>query len=97
KGFEQRLFHGDALDTAAVIASDEPSAHVHLEAAHELKLVQDAIAQLPERTRTAFMLHRFEGLRLIDIAARLGISKSLAHELVTDGVEQCRKALRRRL
>jgi len=35
-----------------------------------------ALAELPDRTRTIFMLRRLDGLRHGDIAARLGISVS---------------------
>ncbi|WP_366007161.1 sigma factor-like helix-turn-helix DNA-binding protein [Nitrobacter sp.] len=40
-------------------------------------------------------LHRFEGLTLTDIAARLGISVARAHSLVYEGLEYCRKRLAR--
>lgn len=35
-----------------------------------------ALAELPERTQTVFVLHRFEGLRYGEIAVTLGISVS---------------------
>ena len=63
----------------------------------ELRIVLDAMAELPERTRLALELHRFEGLKLKDIAARLGVSVALAHSLVYDGLEHCRKRLARKV
>ncbi|WP_443478855.1 sigma-70 family RNA polymerase sigma factor [Novosphingobium aerophilum] len=96
RSFEQKLFSGDDSGVAELIASDEPSAQTRLEAMDELSIIRTAMDALPERTRLAFTMHRFEGARLIDIAERLGISRSLAQELVVDGLERCRKALRRR-
>lgn len=95
KGLEQRLFDDDAGRIAETIASDEPSALANAEARDELAIVQGVIAHMPDRMRIAFEMHRFQGVKLVDIAAHLSISKSLAHELVVEGVEQCKKALRK--
>ncbi len=40
-------------------------------------------------------MHRLEGRKLREIASHLGISVALAHGLVADGVEHCRRRLRR--
>ncbi|WP_229710647.1 sigma-70 family RNA polymerase sigma factor [Novosphingobium indicum] len=93
---ENQVIAPDATVAAALVASDEPSQQKHLEAKDELTLLHKAMAQLPVRTRRAFEMHRFEEMKLVEIAAELGISKSLAQELVMDGVEHCKKALRRR-
>ena len=42
----------------------------------QVQLVLAALEELPERTRFAFVLHRFEGLKQQEIARRLGISVS---------------------
>lgn len=42
----------------------------------ELELVARAVEELPERTRAAFVLHRFEELKYAEIARRLGVSVS---------------------
>ena len=82
--------------TITWIPSDEPSQQMRMEARDELAMLHKAMARLPKRTRRAFEMHRFEGMKLVEIAAELGISKSLAQELVMEGVEYCKKALRRR-
>lgn len=92
---ERRLFAGDGVDAAATVPSDEPTAQARIEAASELAAIRAAIDGLPRRTREAFLLHRVHGMKLVDIAARLGISKSLTQQLVVDGLEQCRQARRR--
>ncbi len=40
----------------------------------EVALVMTALMELPERTRTAFMLARYEKMRLAEIARRLNLS-----------------------
>lgn len=54
-----------------------------------LAIVADALAELPERTRTAFMMHRIGGHKLHDIADTLGISVTLAHQLVHRALAHC--------
>ncbi len=55
---------------------------------------EDAFAELPERVRIAVEMHRFGGARLREIAAELGVSVTVAHELVVTGVAHCRSRLR---
>lgn len=59
-------------------------------ARQEVDRLKTAIDALPEKTRTALELHRFQGYKLHEIATVMGISKSRAHELVTDGLARCR-------
>ncbi len=94
RAFESRLFAQDETDAAQRIASDMPSAQASSEAADELSHVMDAVSRLPERTRQAFLLNRVEGLTLVEVGMRLGLSKSLVHELVVSALEHCRKARR---
>lgn len=75
------------------IPDDRPSQEQVLVSREELRLVMGAMADLPERTRIAMEMHRFEGRKLKEIAAHLGISVSLAHSLVFEGLEHCRKCL----
>lgn len=55
---------------------EEISAERVLQGRNELELLQRALLELPERTRTIFVLQRFEGLKYRQIADRLGISAS---------------------
>lgn len=64
------------------VPADAPSAEQVLYYRDELRLLEDAIAELPERTQTAFYLYRIEGRSLQDIANRLNISVVRVHQLV---------------
>ena len=95
QGRMDRLFVSDLAGAAGLVSSDELSPQAGLEARDELARLRKAIAALPERSRRAFEMHRFDGMRLIEIAVELGISKSVASELVIEAVEFCKKALKR--
>lgn len=95
-GRASRIFATEATVAAELIPSDQPSQQASVEAKDELAMVRKALEQLPVRTRRAFEMHRFEDMKLIEIAQELGISKSLVSELVIEAVEFCKKALRRR-
>ena len=51
-------------------------------ARQRLELVREGLAQLPHRTREIFLMHRLDGLKYDDIAARLGISASAVEKQV---------------
>ena len=60
---------------------------------NELQIVMDAIDELPERTRAAFELHRFENKTYTEIGKILGISQARAHNLVADAIAHCMRAI----
>lgn len=95
-GRESRIFTTEAAVATELVPSDQPSQQASAEAKDELAMIHKALGLLPARTRRAFEMHRFEDMKLIEIAQELGISKSLASELVIEAVEFCKKALRRR-
>ncbi|MBR2820084.1 MAG: sigma-70 family RNA polymerase sigma factor [Reyranella sp.] len=66
------------------VAADLPSAEQVLVYRDELRLLEDSIAELPERTQTAFYLYRIEGRSLQDIANELNISVVRVHQLVKE-------------
>ena len=84
------------VDAMADIAEDRPSPEREAAARAEVRLVAQAMAELPERTRVALELHRFAGCSIRDIANRLDISVGTAHALVIDGLEHCRDRLFRK-
>ena len=74
-------------------ADDAPTPERAMIAKSELERVRMAMADLPERTRKALEMHRFGGLKLREIASELGVSITLAHRLVAEGVEHCKRSL----
>lgn len=60
---------------------------------NELRQLQQAMAELPPRTRIAFQMHRLGGFKLREIAIHLNISIPTAHKLVIDGLRHCKKRL----
>ena len=84
-------------DTGAVtqsVADQYPSPEAEAVAREELRLLKEALAELPERTRIALEMRRFGGCKLKEIAAHLGVSVTVAHEIVADGVAYCRRRVR---
>lgn len=59
----------------------------------QLRLVSDALASLPERTRRAFELYRLGGLTQREVAHELGISATLVNFMIRDAMTCCRDAL----
>jgi RNA polymerase sigma factor (sigma-70 family) len=65
----------DQFDETAHADVDFSPEHV-LIARERLAQVTTILLELPERTRVVFVLRRLEGMKFIDISARLGISVS---------------------
>lgn len=59
----------------------------------DLRIVADALATLPERTRDAFELHRLGGLTQREIADQLGVSITLVNFMIRDAMTHCANAL----
>lgn len=66
---------------AAAACPEETAMH-----REQLRVLADALAELPERTRLAFTMRRLDGCSLQEIADRLGVSVVRVHQLVKDAV-----------
>lgn len=75
------------------IAVSTPSPEAQICDQDSLQVIADALAELPERTRIAFEMHRFGDYTLQQIAQHLGISLGQAHKLVRDALSHCAKRL----
>lgn len=75
----------DEFDPAVHGHEDFSSDHV-LIGQESLTRAARALLELPERTRTIFVLRRVEGLRYQDIAQRLGVSLSLVEKQMARAV-----------
>ena len=72
----------DALEAALETADPERS----LAARDELRRLQQALDQLPPRTREVIIMRRVEGLSRAEIAVRMGISEETISAYVTSGM-----------
>ena len=68
----------------ATTPNETPSVEETLLFRDELRVVAEALAELPERTRLAFNMYRLEGYTLQQVADRLGVSVVRAHQLVKE-------------
>lgn len=75
------------------IASAEPSAERALIARQQLRIVEQALAELPVKRRAAFVLHRIDKLHQSEIAERLGISISMVEKHIRLALAHCRARL----
>lgn len=74
---------------------DTPSAEERLAARQELARLQRALDGLPERARRIFQLHKLEGLNQNEVAARLGVSRSLVEKELSAALRALMAALKR--
>jgi len=76
-------------EVALAMADEAPSSEQALAGREELRLVLEALAELPERTRLAVRLNRVEGLKLKEVADRLGMSVTRTHVLIASAIAHC--------
>ncbi|WP_419900277.1 RNA polymerase sigma factor [Roseomonas sp. USHLN139] len=76
------------------IADPTPSADTQLYDRERLALMEAALAELPDRTRRAFELHRMEQLTVAQVGERLGLSTTRSWTLIRDAYAHLRKRLR---
>ncbi|MBX3454673.1 sigma-70 family RNA polymerase sigma factor [Ferrovibrio sp.] len=90
-GRENAHIVSDALADTAAIAEERPGPEATAIARNELRLLTDALAELPERSRIALEMYRFGGCRFSDIAEHLDVSVGTAHKLVVEALRHCRQ------
>ena len=91
---ESRIIKAGYSDTAIGTCPDtSPTPEAVALYKDEYARVMEALAELPERTRIAFEMHRFGDAKIKEIAAVLNISLPLAYKLVADAVQHCKERL----
>jgi RNA polymerase sigma-70 factor (ECF subfamily) len=78
------------------VASDAPSAESELIHREELRVLAEALIELPVRTQLAFNMHRVDGRPLREVAGRLDISVTRAQQLVKSAMLHAARRLRDR-
>ncbi len=91
---EANVFVADGETALAAVVAEQPSPEEEVLSRDEYDRLSTALAELPERTRIAVEMHRFGGAKLREVAEELGVSITVAHQLVTEGVAHCRARLR---
>ena len=91
KNYERRLFPVDSDSIAEIIPENRSTLEEAVIASEELVRILVGLDMLPERTRIAFEMHRFGGYTMQKIGEHFGISKSMATQLVADGLVMCRR------
>jgi RNA polymerase sigma factor (sigma-70 family) len=91
RGREMRL--GTSEEGGPELISACPCPEETMTRCQALRIVMAALAELPERTRHAFELHRIEGVSQRDIASRLQVSPTLVNFMVRDAHNHCRSRL----
>lgn len=88
---EKKHLLSHALGLLEGVRDNSVSPEAEAGARQELLRVSDALAELPDRTRQAFELHRLEGYPCREVAQKLGISVGLAHLLIAQAIDHCRQ------
>ena len=70
---------------------DAPSAEAVVAGRDTLKALMAALARLPDKTRTIFRLHKFDGLSYAEVAQTLGVSKSTVEKHMMEALRQLSK------
>lgn len=90
--FETRLFSGTEEEATAVCASSDcPDTALDIRA--RLTVLKRAIAELPNRRRAAFVLHRLHHLSPDEIAVRLNISRNMVDRHLRRALSHCLDSL----
>ena len=82
----------EVLDSEARFAPCSP--HTSHDQGQRLEMLDRALAELPTACRDSFLLRKLEGLSHLQIAARLGISRSLVEKHIVNAMKHCRVRMR---
>jgi DNA-directed RNA polymerase specialized sigma24 family protein len=77
---------------ALAFADDRPSPEQSAADRDELRLVLEALAELPERTQLAVRMNRIEGRKLQEVADHLDLSVTRTFNIIVEGVAHCDRA-----
>ncbi|MEP1471250.1 MAG: sigma-70 family RNA polymerase sigma factor [Halieaceae bacterium] len=86
---KSQLPEGEPQDASAVTASPEQI----LAAREKLKMMFEAVDELPFKVKQAFLLHRRSGMSYAEIAQALGVSVSSVEKYLLQALKHCRKRL----
>ncbi|MEJ8567720.1 RNA polymerase sigma factor [Elongatibacter sediminis] len=73
---------------------EEDSVEVRVDRGKRLRELERALGDLPHTCRTAFVLHKRDGLTYSEIATRMGISAHMVKKHMVRALSHCRETLR---
>ncbi|MFY4256079.1 sigma-70 family RNA polymerase sigma factor [Achromobacter xylosoxidans] len=90
----RRKIEAACLESWSALYGDAcaPSCETLLQAVQALDSLAALLEALPEKPRTAFLLHRLDGLTHAQIGARLGVSASMAKQYIAGALVHCYSA-----
>jgi RNA polymerase sigma-70 factor (ECF subfamily) len=86
---ERHIDSGDLPD----IADGAPGSEAHIAGHQRLRILADAVAELPPRCGEVFRLRKLEHLAPQDIADRLGISRNMVEKHLRKALAHCQARL----
>ena len=82
--------HGTDFDSASASVADQaPSPEQVTNARRQMHRLLNVIDSMPPRQCAAIKMYYFDGLKLREIAAQLGLSVSFTQSLIAEGIELC--------
>lgn len=78
-----------APETLEAVPSEAPSVERVLYYRDKLRALEQALADLPERTQVAFVMYRVERRTLQEVATHLGVSVPRVHKMIKDAMLHC--------
>ncbi|MBY3343328.1 sigma-70 family RNA polymerase sigma factor [Rhizobium laguerreae] len=89
----QKMNNHRSIDQIHEITAPVPTVLDQLVAAETLRNVLASLEALPKRTNDAFIRHRLNGVPQKDIAAELGVSRTLVNFMIKAAEEHCHLAI----
>lgn len=75
------------------VSDDEPSLERHIAARQQLRLLQQALDELPPRCRQIVVMRKVDGLSQKEVAARMGIAVETVENQVAKGMRLLAQAM----
>ncbi|MDO3435624.1 sigma-70 family RNA polymerase sigma factor [Rhizobium sp. CBN3] len=89
----QQMNNYRSIDQVQEITAPIPTVLDQLVAAETLRDVLASLERLPKRTNDAFIRHRLNGVPQKDIAAELGVSRTLVNFMIKAAEQHCHSAV----
>ena len=93
RGVTNRSRELNAVINDALFDVEESSLDIELHEKLKLQTLSEALALIPARHRQAILLRKIYGLSSIEIAKKMGISKSSVDKYIASGIKKCAQIL----